>query len=198
MSRYIELHAEYNQVFYKGLEAQYTWYSKAGNLRDAVEKAFFSIDENGGLNPHQHRIGKGPLKEAAEKALKVFDTKHITTFKDFESIYEFVGSIGCKVTGVGELAIYDVAVRIAKYLKLKVRNVYLHRGATVGARALGKNVKDGKILSVDKFPPPLNQLSGDHLENFLCIYKHELAHFSTNAVKSCKKAKAHKHCGSMR
>ena len=189
INSYVEKYNEYLKKFFYEREQQYDFYKKADNLRNAMEKAFLSKDEQGNLNRHQYRVGTKRLEEALEKALENFDTKGIPVFKDFNSVYKFVESIRCKRFGL--LTTYDVAVRIAKYLNLEVDKVYLHCGTTLGARACGlKTVRDGDTLSVDEFPAPLNQLSCDHLENFLCLYKHELANISAGVVKSCTTLKS--------
>lgn len=191
INSYIEKYNEYLEFFYEGRERQYDFYKKADNFIDAVTKAFLSEDEQGNLNRHQYRVGKERLEEALEKALEHFDAKGISDFKDFNSVYKFVESIRWQVNRFGSLTTYDVAVRIGKYLNLEADKVYLHSGTTLGARALGfKNVRDGDTLSVDQFPDPLNQLSGDHLENFLCIFKDDLANISAGVVKSCTTLKS--------
>jgi hypothetical protein len=50
---------------------------------------------------------------------------------------------------------------------------------------MGLDVKDGETMTVDQFPAPFNQLSGDHLENLLCIYKDVLSNASAKAGKTC-------------
>jgi hypothetical protein len=98
------------------------------------------------------------------------------------------------VKGFGQLATYDVALRIAKYLNFELQEVYLHAGVTDGTRALGLKVKDGDILSVHQFPTPFNQLSGDHLENLLCIYKEVLANSSDQVGETCIRPKPNPPC----
>jgi hypothetical protein len=55
---------------------------------------------------------------------------------------------------------------------------------------MGLDVKDGETMTVDQFPAPFNQLSGDHLENLLCIYKNVLSNASAKAGKTCVCSKA--------
>ncbi|HLO86647.1 MAG TPA: hypothetical protein VK203_16840, partial [Nostocaceae cyanobacterium] len=83
-----------------------------------------------------------------------------------------------------------------KYLDLELREVYLHAGVTDGTRALGcfERVKDGDIIPVDQFPAPFNQLSGDHLENLLCIYKDVLANTAQEVTNTCVKQKINNPC----
>jgi hypothetical protein len=192
MKSYTKIYKEYRDHvygYYGYLEEKYSWYKKADNLRDAVKKAFFSEDEQGKVDSHQHRVGRQRLALAAEIALKHFDAQCISSFENFHSVYQFVESVSYKVKGFGQLATYDVALRIAKYLNLELQEVYLHAGVTVGTRALGFNVKDGDIIVVNQFPAPFNQLSGDHLENLLCIYKDVLANSSDEVGKTCIRPK---------
>lgn len=185
MKSYNQIYQGYCNHYYHYLENQYSWYRKAESLRDAITKAFHSEDELGKVDNHQRLVGRQRLALAAEIALEYFDTKCIQNSDNFHSIYQFVESVSHQVKGFGQLATYDVALRIAKYLNLELQEVYLHAGVTVGTRALGLKVKNGDILPVNAFPAPFNQLSGDHLENLLCIYKDVLANSANDVGKTC-------------
>lgn len=56
------------------------------------------------------------------------------------------------------------------------------------------DIREGKKISVSHFPSPLNALSGDHLENLLCIYKEELKKqkISNHKQKYCTKSQTRK------
>ncbi len=125
------------------------------------------------------------MAKAAEIALARFETLSENNFDNFNTIHQFVKSVGNQVKGFGHLAAYDIALRIAKYQGCDIKEVHFHAGVTVGARAMGFDVKDGEVMSVEQFPAPFNQLSGDHLENLLCIYKNFLANASAKMGKNC-------------
>lgn len=166
---------DYNKQHKKRQEDNYKWYSEADTLKSAIEKAFRSEDEQRKVNGHQCRVGRKRLEKAANIATEKLLNNEFT---DFKEIYIFVKEVAKEVDGFGSLATYDVANRIAKYCKIEVNEVHFHAGTTKGAIAIGINARDGESMTVDNFPPPFNTLSGDHLENLLCIYKDNLKRLS--------------------
>ena len=74
----------------------------------------------------------------------------------------------------GKLAVYDTACRLGVYLELEPEVVYLHAGTIKGARALGLDTSRS-YLEMDELPRPLRLLEPWECEDFLCIYKVELA-----------------------
>ncbi|MEH2241498.1 hypothetical protein [Nostoc sp.] len=146
MKSYTDIYNYYRDNVYPCAEKEYSWYKKADNLRDAVEKAFLSKDEQGKVHRHQCRVGRYCLALAAKIALEYFDGHYISSFENFHSIYQFVDSVSCKVKGFGELGTYEVALRITKYLGCELQKVYLHADVTIGTCALSFNVKDGDII----------------------------------------------------
>jgi hypothetical protein len=171
-------------------ENYYDWYRKADNLRSAIQKAFLSQDEQGKVHPHQARVGRNRLAKASEIALARFDALSVSNFANFDSIHQFVKSVGDEIKGFGLLAAYDIALRIAKYQKCDIKEVHIHAGVSDGAHAMGFDVKDGQTITVDEFPAPLNQLSGDHIENLLCIYKEALSDPCAEVSKTCVRLKS--------
>lgn len=71
---------------------------------------------------------------------------------------------------VGELYVYDAALRLGAHLGLAPTFVYLHAGTRLGARALGLG-QGRAYLEMHELPLPLQALSPDEVESFLCIYK---------------------------
>ncbi|MEH2091457.1 hypothetical protein [Nostoc sp.] len=195
MKSYTDIYNHYRKNVYPCAEKEYSWYKQADNLRYAVKKAFLSRNEKGEVEDHQARYGIPKcLCLAAKIALEHFDTQCISDFDNFNSIYEFVQGVRNKVEGFGELANYDVALRISQYLGIEVHEVYLHRGTREGFCALRLNIKNRRIVPVEKFPEPFNQLSGDHLENLLCIYKKVLDDPSAEFPKNCIRRKTNSSC----
>ena len=56
--------------------------------------------------------------------------------RDFRQLFELVRDLIEPIPGIGELMVYDTALRIGAKLNLKPMRVYLHAGARAGARAL--------------------------------------------------------------
>jgi hypothetical protein len=53
MTSYTDIFNHYPEHFYYRVEQEYSWYKQASNLRDAVERAFLSINEKGEVEDHQ-------------------------------------------------------------------------------------------------------------------------------------------------
>ncbi len=128
MTFYTKIYNDYLAKVYPDAEEEYSWYKKADNLRDAVKKAFLSEDEQGKVHSHQHLVGRQRLALATEIALERFDNLGISSFDNFNTIYQFVQSVSTEVHGFGQLATYDTTLRIAKYLGCELQEVYLHAG----------------------------------------------------------------------
>ena len=75
-----------------------------------------------------------------------------------------------KVSGIGELITYDIALRIGQFKNLKPERVYLHAGARMGATALG--IRVARVATITSFPPELQRLEPCEIEDFLCVHKH--------------------------
>ena len=78
------------------------------------------------------------------------------------------------VRGIGELYVYDTALRIGAHLRLLPRQVYLHTGTRVGARALGLDDRTTSV-SLSHLPVGLRPLQPHEVEDVLCIYNDWLA-----------------------
>ncbi|MDY6785340.1 MAG: hypothetical protein SW833_22790 [Cyanobacteriota bacterium] len=185
METYTDIFNDYLATIFPAQEIYYTWFRESESLKSALEKAFLSEDQRGKVHRHQARVGRRRLAEAAGIALERFNYMSESDFNNFNEIYHFVQSVASEVPGFGSLAVYDVSLRIAKYQGCDILNVHLHAGVSQGARAMGFDVEDGETLRVDQFPEPFNQLSADHLENLLCIYKNVLADAFAKAGKPC-------------
>lgn len=142
------------------------------------------------INPHQARYyTKDELRKIAEHLAAHWNRK---TFKDFEDLYEYVGSILVKtaanpsglVKNPYALIIYDIALRLAYRFEVwPEKYVYLNgSGPAKGVEALGlgkyikKDKKRKTILRTDivKHYPELGELDAAQLEDFLCIYHNVL------------------------
>ena len=93
--------------------------------------------------------------------------------KSFEDLHKTVAATISSIPGIGELTIYDTALRIGAKLQLEPNVVFLHAGTRAGARWLGLNVS-GDSLRVTDFPRALQNLKAREIEDLLCIYKGQL------------------------
>jgi hypothetical protein len=137
------------------------------NISDAIDHAAQAID-NEKKHPHQHRIPNATLDSFAQNLQK--NKSNIANAQTFDDLITEVEK--AKISGIGDLAVYDTALRIGVYLNLHPTQVYLHQGTRTGAeKLLGKKLSGIKSLPVNCFPIDLQQLSAAEIEDILCIYK---------------------------
>jgi hypothetical protein len=74
------------------------------------------------------------------------------------------------VYGIGELYVYDTALRIGVNLGVFPKEVYLHAGTRVGARKLGLDVSKPTV-KMSFLPTHLRTLRPHEVEDVLCIFK---------------------------
>jgi hypothetical protein len=148
-----------------------TWFSHCAGqatLENAITQAALSVNHLGKKHPHQHRLQKIYLEDFGRSVNE--SRALISTINNFAELYEVVKSR--RVYGVGDLAIYDAAVRIGAFLNILPDQIYLHAGARIGAEGMLGRIHTEKI---DKSDLPVEFSQSDlgcyELEDILCIYK---------------------------
>lgn len=139
------------------------------DLATAIRIAALARTAGGKCESHQRRIGLKrlmPFERATQKRRRA-----VAASRSFDALMKLIEE--ARTAGVGELAVYDTAVRVGQYLGLAPERVYLHAGTRAGAMALGLDTSRG-VLERDELPAPLRRLSCDEVEDFLCIYKDAL------------------------
>lgn len=153
------------------------------DLKSAVTMAALGLRADGRRQAHLRRIPQIALEECCERLVSRLEL--IGRITSFEQLLEFIETVvgrphddEDRVHGVNEMYFYDVAHAIADQLGLDIDAVYLHRGTREGAVNLGL---DGKLrtLQVDTLPKPLQRLTPEEIEDFLCVYKDEMHRFRT-------------------
>lgn len=140
-------------------------------LEELIRAAASGKDPKTGRKmPHQRRSpADAVLQQWAEVLHR--STAEIDRCRSFEQLHELLEKKRLK--GVGPLTCYDTAQRIGYALGFPPKEcVYLHAGAQLPGE---KKESDGRV--------PINELAKElteafpayHIENLLCIYKHELA-----------------------
>jgi hypothetical protein len=158
----ITVHPHFNQ--------ELAFYQQLPTIDESIDYAALAKLHNGKRHPHQRRLKRQVLESVRQHLLA---NKHqLEQSRSFEDIFQLVR--GGAVSGFGELAIYDTALRLAVRLAKFPMAVYLHAGTRKGAAALGLNV-DRATIPMDELPGPLQKLEPDDAENFLCIYKDRLS-----------------------
>jgi hypothetical protein len=139
---------------------------------DAISTAARCVLPSGKRHRHQYRIPKGALGEGEQRLLA--NSAAMRGAADFRELHDLVRRLAGEVRGIGELAVYDISLRIGARFGLEPMAVYLHSGTRKGAQALGF---DGRRQTIDvaELPLELQRLSARELEDFLCIYKDSLA-----------------------
>jgi len=149
--------------------ADLEFYSGQLSLGHALEVVASWRRGDARVEPHQRRLSR-QAKTAAAKAIRKLDLQEAMTFEAvFQAVQDAIGDI----RGVGDLAVYDVALRLSAVLGQPAGRVYLQSGARKGARALGITTRE-RSLPRDAFPAELRRLHAWEIENLLCIYKDEL------------------------
>ena len=141
------------------------------SLKDAIEVAALSQDENGEPYPHQvknWRFWPEGIAEATEALLETAD--RIEACSDFDELHDLVTEVIAGIPGVRTLYAYDVSLRIGAWLGCWPTKVYLHAGTRKGAKKLGMDTKRG-TLEMAVFPAELQALPPYQVEDILCHYK---------------------------
>jgi len=179
----------YKEQLCRGLQ-----FFKKMKLKESIKKAALAVTADGGKHEHQCRISPTKLEEYKDKLLEKKD--EIKEQKNFDELHELTKE--CKLKGIGELTIYDTALRIGANVRKLPEKVYLHRGTLIGARNLFKSQRiRGRVLSSEELPCPLRELAPHHIENLLCIYKDcFLKNGCPLPKKGCSGKKRANSCGS--
>jgi len=135
----------------------------------AIHHVAHAIDDQGICFSHQFRILRSARPVAA--AILLENSPQLKACTSFHELHGFLESLLYPVYGLGEMYIYDAALRMGAFLNLSPEFIYLHRGTRDGARALRLNVRGRPYLEIRELPKELHCLSADDLESFLCAFK---------------------------
>ncbi|MCQ2310827.1 MAG: hypothetical protein MJZ64_03650 [Paludibacteraceae bacterium] len=152
------------------------------------------------LHPHQRMIGSKKLAVVNDAIKQMVEThKSYATFEDlFNDVASVCVGLVCSskytIRNINNLLIYDIAKRMALHYDVTPSEyVYVHKptftttkkpnGPYGGAVNLGLNVVPLNGINVVKRAeiiaryPELEPLSSAEIEDFLCIYCHELSKY---------------------
>ncbi len=128
VSDYLEYHRD-------DAAAELHFYRAMPTLRHAIRRAARARTAGGGKHPHQWRIAWDVLRRFGTRLAR--EERALQEAQSFDELHRVVQRIGELTHGIGELAVYDTALRIGAKLELPPARVYLHRGTRGGAGALG-------------------------------------------------------------
>ena len=139
---------------------------------DAVSKAALAQLPSGKRHAHQYRVPLAALQEG--RRLLLDNLPALRKASSFDELFELVEAMIRPISGIGELTVYDTALRIGARLGLEPAKVYLHAGTRAGAKALGLAYR-GNTIELAELPAELQTLTAREIEDVLCIYKGEFA-----------------------
>ncbi len=160
---------EYLDQYRDCYKSEDEWWRESSTWEEALKKAWNSRLCDGKMHGHQCRVAH-KLPEGLKISLDA--NVQPDRFKNFHQLYSWIKSITTDVKGLGATTTYDVAQRLGVWMNMQPEFVYLHAGAAKGAKHLGI---EGESVLLSAFPNEIQKLGATHAENFLCIYKKELA-----------------------
>ncbi|SNY90317.1 hypothetical protein SAMN04515647_0480 [Cohaesibacter sp. ES.047] len=183
---------DYKRIYRPLSQVEKDFYSKQQTLSNVISVAANCRCSNGKKHTHQNRIPVSVLREAEQQLLAHQDT--LKAAQDFATLHGRIDTLIGSIKGIGELAVYDIAYRIAAFLRFEPDQVYLHAGTREGAAALGFS---GRLIEKHQLPA-FAQLTAAEIEDCLCIYKDDLSGQGNSSalcsgetrVSACKPTKA--------
>jgi hypothetical protein len=152
-------------------EEELRWFASQPSLRQAIVAASLAKDHRGKRYRHQTRIPQRSLEES--RRVLVEHCKEIERCSSFDDLFDLIEALTSHIPQIGELYVYDIALRIGAKLGTLPDRVYLHRGTRDGAKALGLDPK-ARAHPITAFPSPFADLAPHEIEDVLCIYKRRL------------------------
>ena len=140
------------------------------SFEEAITQAGLAHRPDGKRWSHQRRIPPAVLERATRRLHQAL----LRSARSFADLIARVNAAVRSVRGIGELYVYDTALRLGAHLRLLPREVYLHAGTRHGARALDLDYR-AKSLSPTELPAALRRLRPYEIEDVLCIYEDWLA-----------------------
>jgi hypothetical protein len=148
------------------------WFAIQRTLADAISIAAEARGPSGKRLAHQRRIRASVLAQCKKRLLA--SAGKLRGVRSFAALHETVNYLVGGIRGIGELYVYDTALRIGAKLGVLPRLVYLHAGTREGARHMGLG-RARKTASPKELPTEFSRLRPREIEDALCIYKSQIA-----------------------
>ncbi len=191
MSNYKAIVRTYISQIQPLAQAELRWFKEQPTLDSAIELAALAINSQGKRYSHQRRLKKANLQQA--KSTLLANSRALKKCHDFEELFSVIETLLEPISGIGELYVYDTALRIGAKLSLLPKKVYLHAGTRAGAKVLGFDGK-AQALEISLLPKEFQQLEPYEIEDILCIFESELSY--ENFIISGKVKSKSRWCGS--
>jgi hypothetical protein len=152
-------------------QSELDWFAHQPSLHAAIRTAALAVNSCGKRYSHQRRRTKLALERARGALSK--RARAMEKADDFSELFDLIDATLEPIPGLGELYVYDTALRIGAKLNLFPDKVYLHAGTRIGARALG--LRAAATLDMSELPREFRALKPHEIEDVLCIFKDEFA-----------------------
>lgn len=147
------------------------YYGSCPSLAETIRLAANAIWQGDKRHDHQRRIPGSALARLGRRLLAIESkVKEATSFVD---LFGLVKDTAKDLMYIGELTIYDTALRIGSKLKRYPEEVYLHAGTRKGAAILGVDTTRESIPTTS-LPSAFKDLKPYEIEDVLCLYKSDL------------------------
>lgn len=145
----------------------------AKDINDAIDKACRSRNAQGKMHNHQSRVPEAYRRNLAQKIKRAWWVNDENpSVENFDDLYDLVNR--CRFSGIGPVTIYDVATRIAAFMKMEVQSLYLHAGVRIGWQYLiGRKDKRERVPRAE-LPHLLKRVTTDEIEDMMCAYRDQL------------------------
>lgn len=159
----------------KNLELRYF---EQMNFEQVLKKVAYAKNQNDRKFSHQRRLPQAVSKSVLNVLLGI--KKEIKEIQNFEQLYALLEQQLLPIRGIGDLFIFDAALRIAAKLNYQPTEIIVQSGSKQGVRNLGLKVKN-KRVTLDQLPSIIrDELEPYEIENFLCIYREEFRNLENN------------------
>jgi hypothetical protein len=148
------------------------WFALQPTLEKAISVAALALTPSGKRFSHQRRIPVAVLERA--RAALMSNIEELASITTFDDLHSEVANITLQIPGIGELYVYDTALRIGAKLGLVPLHVYVHAGVREGIKNLGLDPGLSRI-AISELPAQLQALQPYEIEDVLCIYKDQIA-----------------------
>lgn len=165
----------------KSPRCEVEWFESL-SFKEALLNAALAKNWDGKRFSHQYRIKHKSLLAAKRILLKA--SPAIKKSRNFDELFSMIENTLGNIKGIGELYVYDTALRIAANQGHLPTKVYLHAGTRKGATSLGIDCRGRKYLNVADLPKPFSVLPPYQIEDVLCIYKSFFVSSSLASIES--------------
>lgn len=172
LNSYEEIVADYQWGHRLKLMEDLEYFAKFPSLEDAIDAVADARKQNGALFHHQRHLEQSTVDEV--RRVLIANLEVIRQVATFDELFTLLDRLLTPIRGAKEMYVYDAALRLGAYLKKMPERVYLHRGARIGAEALGIAAAGRSWIAVEELPSAFGILKAYEIEDVLCRRKVDL------------------------